>query len=211
MLPKFALISSCGSLKSWSMYLPPTNLHIKVNTHVQVLGDGCTKDNSYDSKELFMRNWKKKFVFPIPNVFFSIVLGLIQEIEILLSDSVVIFSHYIIILFVFYYSLFLIFWKIFVAFRFILTLPPCFLFLISPSYFADDHIFVSPLFSSSERFWYLLRASFWSFSLFFFLSNTQLVFCYVYEKKSKNNVISLCKLYELCNLNELRKLHESNL
>ena len=45
----------------------------------------------------------------------------------------------------------------------------------------------------------------------FFLSNTQLVFCYVYEKKSKNNVISLCKLYELCNLYELRKLHESNL
>ena len=135
--------------------------------------------------------------------FFSIVLGLIQETVILLSDSVVIFSHYIIILFVFYYSLFLIF--------FILTLPPCFFFLISPSYFAHDHIFVSPFFSSSERFWYLLRASFWSFSLFFFLNNTQLEFCYVYEKKSKNNVLSLCKLYELCNLYELRKLHESNL
>ena len=135
--------------------------------------------------------------------FFSIVLGLIQETVILLSDSVVIFSHYIIILFVFYYSLFLIF--------VILTLPPCFFFLISPSYFAHDHIFVSPFFSSSERFWYLLRASFWSFSLFFFLNNTQLEFCYVYEKKSKNNVISLCKLYELCNLYELRKLHESNL
>ena len=94
--------------------------------------------------------------------FFSIVFGLIQETVILLSDSVVIFSHYIIILFVFYYSLFLIF--------FILTLPPCFFFLISPSYFAHDHIFVSPFFSSSERFWYLLRASFWSFSLFFFLT-----------------------------------------
>ena len=42
-------------------------------------------------------------------------------------------------------------------------------------------------FSSSERFWYLSCASFWSFSFFFFFYNSYLSFLYI-DKKIENTL-----------------------
>ena len=75
-----------------------------------------------------------------------------------------------------------------------------FLFLPQKDIYRSRAYWLFLSFSSSERFWYFSRASFWSFSLFFFI----IVICHFYIYRKKNLKILYQFFYTSIFMNHLK-------